>query len=246
MKWIFGLLLLVTSPSWASALRILDGQEITNGAAVLTLPTSTDTLTGRATTDTLTNKTISGSANTITNLSASSITSGLCSVANGCTGLSTATSHYTLVGAGTSALSLIAPSSTIGWVYTSNGVSADPSFQAPSTAPPTLNATASSGQAITASVALSLSMPTYSNIIWVAGSGGPVTVTATPSITTAGVSTGARLLVVGTSNTNTVSLQDEASLSGTKLQLNGPWVGALYSTLELNFDGTYWVEVARR
>jgi len=40
----------------------------------LTLPTSTDTLVGRATTDTLTNKSISGSTNTITNIGNGSLT----------------------------------------------------------------------------------------------------------------------------------------------------------------------------
>ncbi len=40
----------------------------------LTLPTSTDTLVGRATTDTLTNKSISGSTNTLSNIGNSSLT----------------------------------------------------------------------------------------------------------------------------------------------------------------------------
>ena len=59
-----------------------------SNTGTLTLPTSTDTLVGRATTDTLTNKSISGSSNTLTNipnsaLTNSSITIGSTSVSLG-------------------------------------------------------------------------------------------------------------------------------------------------------------------
>lgn len=45
-----------------------------SGAAVITMPTVTDTLVGKATTDTLTNKSISGATNTLTAISESSVT----------------------------------------------------------------------------------------------------------------------------------------------------------------------------
>lgn len=51
-------LALATTVASASGVRTLDGALITNGAATLTLPTTTDTIVGQATTDTLTNKTL--------------------------------------------------------------------------------------------------------------------------------------------------------------------------------------------
>ena len=62
-------------------------------SGTLTLPTSSDTLVGRATTDTLTNKSISGSTNTITNVSLTTGVTGTLPVANGGTGLSTVGSN---------------------------------------------------------------------------------------------------------------------------------------------------------
>ena len=49
-------------------------------------------------------------------------------VGSGGTGVATLTDHYVLVGSGTGAVTPIAPS-TSGYVLTSNGASADPSFK---------------------------------------------------------------------------------------------------------------------
>lgn len=73
----------LTTPSMSSIVN----------TGTLTLPTSTDTLVGRATTDTLTNKTINGSNNTISNVSLTTAVTGTLPVANGGTGLTTTPSN---------------------------------------------------------------------------------------------------------------------------------------------------------
>jgi len=65
-------------------------------SGTLTLPTSTDTLVGRATTDTLTNKSISGSTNTLTNIANASLTNS--SVTIGTTPIALGASSLTLGG----------------------------------------------------------------------------------------------------------------------------------------------------
>ena len=90
-----------------------------SGTAVLTMPTGTDTLVGKATTDTLTNKTLVAPAlgtpisGTLTNCT------GL-PVAGGGTGLATLTANNVILGAGTSSPTFVAPS-TSGNYLTSNG-----------------------------------------------------------------------------------------------------------------------------
>jgi hypothetical protein len=75
------------------------------------------TLTG---TQTLTNKTINGANNTLTDVSLTTAVTGTLPVANGGTGATSLTTNNVLLGNGTSALQAVAPGTT-GNVLTSNG-----------------------------------------------------------------------------------------------------------------------------
>ena len=69
---------------------------ITNNSNTLTLPTTADTILGRATTDTLTNKTISGSSNTLSNIGNSSLSNSAITI--GTTAISLGGSNTTIAG----------------------------------------------------------------------------------------------------------------------------------------------------
>lgn len=112
---------------------------------------------------------------------------------------------------------------------------------------PTLSGSAASPNAITAGGGITFSGTNYFNIQFITGSGGAVTVTATPSITNC-TNAGQGLSLIGESATNTVTLQDNANLASSNLQLNGNWVGGLNSVLNLVCDAASgkWVETSRR
>jgi hypothetical protein len=82
--------------------------------------------------------------------------------------------------------------------------------------------------------------------IKVVGDGGAVVLIATPTIT-APATDGQLLLIQGTDGTNTVTLQDEASLAGTGLELGAATrVLGLGDTILLTWDSTTskWYEIA--
>jgi hypothetical protein len=104
---------------------------------------------------------------------------------------------------------------------------------------PNIQGTKASPLAITAVGGIT-SNGAYNAFQFIQGSGGPVTVSATPQIT-AGVNVGQKLTLFSRSNTNTVTLQD-----GTGLSLNGTWVGSQDRNLVLIWDGVTWTEISRR
>jgi hypothetical protein len=303
---IYLLTLLITVSAFASASRTLDAQFITNGSATLTLPSTTDTIVGRNTTGTLTNKSMDGSTNTFTNIPTSAIAgsalsgsnsgdvtlgtaNGLSlagqvlslqlatgsvpgalsaadwttfnskltsSLANGSINIGSAggvatpqavSGDATLSNAGVltigakkiQASKLDSGAATSGYVATADG-SGGVSYAAPVSVAPNIVGSRGTPTSVVAAVGVVFSGTANSNSNFIQGAAGPVTVSATPQITAA-TNVGQFLRLIGRSGTNTVTLAD-----GNGLSLNGAWVGGLDSVLELFWDGTNWLEVARR
>lgn len=100
------------------------------------------------------------------------------------------------------------------------------------------NGTRASAIAVTAVGGVSL-LGVMREMQFVRGSGGPVTVTATPQIE-AGEVVGQELILVGTSDANTVTIAN-----GNGLELNGTCMLENGSRIYLTWDGTVWGEVSR-
>jgi len=75
---------------------------------------------------------------------------------------------------------------------------------------------------------------------WVQGSGGPIVVTANPQIS-AGTVVGQILYLIGSSDTNSLSISD-----GSGLSLNGTMVLYNHSAISLIWDGSLWSEMPGR
>lgn len=105
-------------------------------------------------TQTLTNKTISGASNTISNVSLTTGVTGTLPVANGGTGATSLTANNVLLGNGTSALQVVAPGAS-GNLLTSNGttwVSSAPASETPTSWTPDLSFTVPGNLSVTYSV----------------------------------------------------------------------------------------------
>jgi trimeric autotransporter adhesin len=117
-----------SSGSAASAITLLDA--VSTAGRVVTLPDATTTLVGRDTTDTLTNKSISGSTNTLSNIGNSSLTNSAITINGTSTSLGgsinvgtvtsvTGTSPVVSSGGATPAISMAAASTTTDGYLTS-------------------------------------------------------------------------------------------------------------------------------
>jgi len=86
-----------------------------------------------------------------------------------------------------------------------------------------------------------------STIIQVSGSGGAVTLTSTPTI--ADRPNGTFVTIIGTDDTNTLTLQDEGNLAGSNLELSGGvnFTFGLGDTMQLMFHTATaaWIEISR-
>lgn len=231
------LFLTLGSTAYAGVDRKVEAKFITNGAATMTVPTTTGTVLSDNNSISVTGKTMSGATNTFSAIPAATALSGAVPVANGGTGATSASDG----------LNALLPSQTSngGKFLKTDGSAA--SWDNPGATPVLTSSFASPSilpRLITGGGILTLTAPGYSNFIWAKSSSGLIDVTATPSITI-GTAVGQQLHVIGTSDTDAFTLQDQAALPSSQLQLNGNWVSSAFGVLNLMWDGLLWVETSR-
>ena len=112
MKFLIALLIPAFAFAMPSSQRELTADHIKNGAGILLLPTSNDTLVGRATTDTFTHKTFdaAGTGNVLSNVANANVAAG---AAIDFSKLATLTNGNILIGNGSNVATSVAPSGDI-------------------------------------------------------------------------------------------------------------------------------------
>ena len=106
-------------------------------------------------------------------------------------------------------------------------------------ATPSVTGSPASPSTITAGTGITIS-DVAEEIIFCEGNGGAVDITANPQIG-APTTAGQRVTLIGTSDTNTIKLED-----GDGLEMNGTFILQDQSVIRFAWDGTVWVEEYRK
>lgn len=104
---------------------------------------------------------------------------------------------------------------------------------------PTITGSRASPQSVVAATGIAFTGSVYSNVWFIQGSGGAVSVTANPQVAV-GTTVGQTLRLIGRSSTNTVTLAN-----GTGMSLNGSVILGTDDVINLFWDGTNWLETSR-
>jgi hypothetical protein len=106
---------------------------------------------------------------------------------------------------------------------------------------PVVTGTRAAANAITAAGGVAFVGGAWFNTWYIKGNGGaPINITKNPQVDAAGT-LGQRLRLVGTDDAAPVTFED-----GTGLLLNGMWIGENNKVLDLEWDGSNWLETGRR